>query len=100
MAALLLDRGLKPWEIARLTPRQKWELYSHPRDKHGQIKVPSVGEELGDKPPTLTSELVAVDQLQAALEESGSLAEDGKGGVMSRRQLDALRDGLRKKYGA
>ncbi len=98
LAAILIDRGLKPWEIARLTPRQKFELYAHHRDKEGRIKVPSVSEEPSERPATLESELVAVDQLQAILEESRVLGS-GQEGVMTREQLDALRDGLRKKYG-
>jgi hypothetical protein len=39
--AVLIDRGLKPWEIARLTERQVEEFYFHPRDEHGVLKYPS-----------------------------------------------------------
>jgi hypothetical protein len=39
--AVLLERGLKPWEIARLTDRQIEEGYFHPRDEHGSLLVPS-----------------------------------------------------------
>lgn len=38
---MLLDKGLRPWEIARLTERQIAEFYFHPRDEHGVLKYPS-----------------------------------------------------------
>lgn len=39
--AVLIDKGLRPWEIARLTERQIYEFYFHPRDEHGVLKYPS-----------------------------------------------------------
>ncbi len=32
--------GLRPWEIARLTPVQIAELYFHLRDEDGAMKIP------------------------------------------------------------
>lgn len=93
MAATLIDRGLRPWEIARLTLRQKTELYFHPRDKDGHIKIPDVEVKAAvmEKPLTLEEELSELDKLNASLTEVGIGFAPAK--------LEALRSDLRKKFG-
>ncbi len=95
-AAALADKfGLRPWEIARLTPRQEAELYFHPRDKEGNLKVPAT-EARCEEASTLQSELVALDQLQAALQEVGAFDDEG---ALTPENLEQAKARVRAKYG-
>lgn len=41
--AILAEKfGLRPWELQKLTPRQIYEIYFHPRDKDGFVILPTV----------------------------------------------------------
>lgn len=52
--------------------RQKWEIYFHPRDKDGNIKIPEAERVLPEvePAPTLEGELWQLAVLCAKLEES------------------------------
>lgn len=95
-AAVLADKfGLRPWEIARLTPRQEADQYFHPRDKEGNLKVPEIKAGRGEA-TTLQSELVALDQLQAAMQEVGAFGDEES---LTPENLEQAKAQVRAKYG-
>lgn len=59
-AVLVSEFGLKPWEIAQLTPRQIHEVYLHPRDADGVIKVPVAVEKSATDPRARLLQLLAL----------------------------------------
>lgn len=90
--AILIDKfNLRPWEIGRLTPRQVEELYFHPRDKDGQIKITGEAQPQGFDPATMTN----AQKRQALIMQWDSLLSCG---MMKRVDYDAARKQLDEKY--
>lgn len=90
---MLAEKGVKPWEQAQLTMRQKWEIYFHPRDGKGNIRIPDAELRAPEvsKPRTLEEELNALEFLQEQLSKFGPLEQ-------SPLQIEQLKEALKAKF--
>ena len=59
-AILVNDHGRTMEQVYNLTPRQIHELYFHPRDENGGIKLPDLAAEAEMNPADRLAQLIAM----------------------------------------